>query len=558
MPKRVRVSLANKCQLLFGGAVVLILTAALSVGWVRMRTLVREGQEEAARKLAEAWIEGRIELGGLLHPDADQTLPTTDRSLSIKLVHEEDFDVVGQKDPFVARAVHRLTTRGGNEYAREIEDDTGQTVLRFARAIRESDVARLRQAGPSLTRRFTAGVDTTDSADPLRMVLIIDLRSERVGRQLLLNRFYIIAAGLLAGLLAIATFWFITTRLILSPVRLLRRYAEKVSEGDMHIRSDINTGDEFEQLSDMFNTMLDRLEESYERLSVAKKSLDLRLNELAETNVALYEANKIKGEFLANVSHELRTPLNSIIGFAEVLEDALPAEGAEEAADKRRRYVRNIITSSRRLLDLINDLLDLAKIEAGRMDLNLVPVSVADTCEGLVNLMRPQAEKAGVELVLRIRPGLPVVQTDAGRLQQILFNFLSNAVKFTPSGGTVTVSAEPWPGRPASAVRRSEDEADPASPPTHVRICVRDTGPGIAEADQQRIFEKFTQLDPGVTKQHGGTGLGLTISRDLAKLLGGRIELDSAPGQGATFSLILPLELKPPSAPLMPDLVQLQ
>ncbi len=553
MAKRVRISLANKCQLLFGGAVLLILVAALSVGWLRMRTLVREGQEATARKLAEAWLEGRIELGAEVTATEAGDSAATARSLRLTLIDEADFAAAGERDEFIAKAVHRLRTRGSSEYSKDLADEDGEPVLRYVRAIRQSHVQRTNEPDADGVPRPAAANDAAD-ADPLRRILVVDLRGEHVRRQLMLNRIYVIAAGLLAGLLAIGTFWFITTRLILSPVRLLRRYAEQVSEGNLKTRSDINTGDEFEQLSDMFNTMLDRLEESHDDLSSAKKSLDLRLNELAETNVALFEANKIKGEFLANVSHELRTPLNSIIGFAEVLEDALPADppaGVEAAAvDKRKRYLRNIITSSRRLLDLINDLLDLAKIEAGRMDLNIGAVSVADTCEGLVNLMRPQAEKRNIEMVLRSRPGIPLLRTDAGRLQQILFNFLSNAVKFSPDGGSVHVSADTVPPMPA---RRSEGDG---FEPTHVKISVKDTGPGIDPRDHDRIFDKFTQLDPSVTKQHGGTGLGLTISRDLARLLGGRIDLDSAPGQGATFSLILPFELKPQTAPLMPELAK--
>lgn len=550
MPKRVRISLANKCQLLFGAAVLLILAAALSVGWLRMRTLVREGQESAARKLAEAWMEGRVELSPRAQPATGseaETAPAVLSSLRMTLIEAEDFEQASARDEFLDKAIRRLRAHGGREFAREVPDVDGQPLLRYVRAIRASDLPALATPAAAADTRLNLAPPVADASDPIARILVVDVRSDAVQRQLMLNRIYIIAAGLLAGLLAIATFWFITTRLILSPVRLLRRYAEQVSEGNLAIRSDINTGDEFEQLSDMFNTMLDRLEESRDELTAAQKSLNLKLNEVAQTNVALYEANKIKGEFLANVSHELRTPLNSIIGFAEVLEDTLPRDDSP-VADKRRRYIGNIITSSRRLLDLINDLLDLAKIEAGRMELHPSPVSVGDTCEALVNLMRPQAEKRGIELALRVRPGIPLVETDAGRLQQILFNFLSNAVKFSPERGTVTISADTIPPLPA---KRGED-ADFV--PTHVRLSVRDEGPGIPESEHDRIFEKFTQLDPTVTKQHGGTGLGLTISRDLARLLGGRIEIDSVPGHGATFSLIIPLALKPQSVPLMPDL----
>jgi len=189
---------------------------------------------------------------------------------------------------------------------------------------------------------------------------------------------------------------------------------------------------------------------------------------------------------------------------------------------------------------LINDLLDLAKIEAGRMEMRAGPVSIADTIEGLVNLIRPLGEKQQITLKHKAPHDLPKVQTDAGKLQQILFNFLANAVKFTPEQGEVSIEAE------------LVDTADDA-PPTHVRISVHDTGPGIASDDQKRIFEKFVQLDPGVTKEHGGTGLGLTISQELAHLLQGEIDLDSTVGRGTTFSLTIPLQPSEVTTPLMPE-----
>ncbi|MEM6757402.1 MAG: HAMP domain-containing sensor histidine kinase, partial [Planctomycetota bacterium] len=246
--------------------------------------------------------------------------------------------------------------------------------------------------------------------------------------------------------------------------------------------------------------------------------------------------------FLANVSHELRTPLNSIVGFAEVLKETL-AERTGPVDEKRKRYCDHIITGSRRLLELINELLDLAKIEAGRMEVRVETVSLPDMAEGLTALIRPQADRAGVTLVVQLEPGLPTLETDAGKLQQVVFNFLSNAVKFTPDGGVVTL-----------AVRR-----EPSAKPNHpgfVRIGVSDTGPGIDPEDHQRVFEKFVQLDAAETRRHGGTGLGLTISRQLAQLLQGTIELDSALGRGATFTLRLPIAVTSTEKALLPDLVE--
>src|SRR4029434_5123179 len=159
--------------------------------------------------------------------------------------------------------------------------------------------------------------------------------------ELLLNRVFILAAGLLAGALAIATFYFITTRLILQPVRVLQETAEKVSQGDLNIRSDISTGDEFQQLSETFNKMLANLQEGEDQLRAINKSLDLKLGQMAESNLALYESNRLKSKFPHNVSHELRTPLNSILGFAELLRDT----SAGNVDPKTIRYTQNILTS---------------------------------------------------------------------------------------------------------------------------------------------------------------------------------------------------------------------
>ncbi len=535
MAKSVRISLANKCQLLFGTAVVLILSVALTVGGLRMQTLVDEGQQVIARELSNAWLADMIQLGGALV--AETSSETTERDghgLVMSLVAKGKFTELGGRDPFLAEAVAQFKTRPElNEWFLTTHDDQGPNRYLYARAIRASDKKRLHGDVTGLT-------EAVPKTDPLEMVLLIQLRTDLARRQLALNRLYLIAAGLLAGLLAIGVFWFITRRIILSPIRVLRDTAAKVSEGDLNIRSDINTGDEFEQLSDMFNTMLENLNKNQEKLRGINKSLDLKLGELAEHNVSLYEANVVKGKFLANVSHELRTPLNSITGFAEVLGESLK-DGKDPTDDKRRRYVQNIITSSRQLLDLINDLLDLAKIEAGRMEIRVTPMSVADCAEGLMNLIRPQAEKRGIGLELLLDRSVPVVATDAGKFQQIVFNFLSNAIKFTPPGGTVTLTT--GMDQPSSGNGGTDDKDK------LVRISVSDTGPGIALDRHEMIFEKFTQLDSTETREHGGTGLGLAISQELAGLLRGRIELDSDTGRGATFSLIIPVTLEPDGVP---------
>ena len=270
--------------------------------------------------------------------------------------------------------------------------------------------------------------------------------------------------------------------------------------------------------------MLAAIGDQHSKLKSANTALDLKLNELGEVNVALFEANQMKTEFLSNVSHELRTPLNSIIGFADLL--------AEADDEKIRRYGKNISMSAKNLLAMINDMLDLAKIEAGRTVLCLDKVAVGDLCQTLLALMQPLADKKSIDLIDEIDPDLPLALTDGGKLQQILYNLLSNAVKFTPPEGTVRLAAT----------------IDESNTTPHFVVSVADTGPGLSEADQAHVFEKFYQVQGTLTKDTPGTGLGLAISKELATLLGGRLTVQSETGHGATFTVTFPIEPedKPP------------
>jgi signal transduction histidine kinase len=326
-------------------------------------------------------------------------------------------------------------------------------------------------------------------------------------------------AGASGAVLAILAFYMIAQRLVLMPVTTLRRVAEQVAWGELAVRAHLTTGDEFQELSEAFDNMLSSLNEAHEEQRKINRSLDVKLGELAEMNVALYESNRLKSEFLANVSHELRTPLVSIIGFAELLRDA----SEQQEADQKRlgRYSENILSSGRSLLELINDLLDVAKIEAGRFELHVSEFSITELCNDLIDFVRPLADKRQQTLEARLAGDLPRFRSDSGRIKQILFNLLSNAVKFTPTGGRIRLAAD-------------RDGAE------RVRLTVSDTGPGIPPDQRDAIFEKFRQLDSSTTREHTGTGLGLAITKDLVALLGGYIELDSTGGGGATFIVTLP------------------
>ncbi|MFO0783171.1 MAG: ATP-binding protein [Phycisphaerales bacterium] len=327
---------------------------------------------------------------------------------------------------------------------------------------------------------------------------------------------------------ALFFFWFILSRQVLRPVRQLGDTAERVGRGEMTARSQLRTGDELEAFATTFNRMLDEGERAQKQLRAMNEALDLKVGELSEANVGLGESNRLKSEFLANVSHELRTPLNSIIGFADLLAEI--AREDSSADPKRVRYIQNIQRSGRSLLDMINELLDMAKIEAGRMEVSIAPLSVADLAEGLQAILRPLAQQKRIEVELRVPADMPRVETDAGKLQQILYNFLSNAIKFSPEDGVIIVTAQ-------NVHREGQPEA--------VRLSVTDHGPGVPADMQDTIFEKFRQVDASHTRRAGGTGLGLAICRELAELLGCTVGLISEPGRGSTFWVEVPLVHKP-------------
>lgn len=485
----------------------MVIGTTLFVPWLHMDALHEQSLLWQARRVATAaylaidwtapnWQHAQAQLDEMWNGLAD--------AVHFEIEGRPRIIRVGEEGPgFQKDAIDHLTRNPTQHYYWRHQHEG--RIFRFAMAIRGSPLDEYPQV--------------------LRGVIDVTLPVAR--NALLWNTIVTVLAGASGALLALLVFYMVTQRLVLSPVAALKTTAERVTSGDLTVRSAIVSGDEFGDLSEAFNKMLTHLKEAQENLQTINRSLDIRLGELAETNVALYESNRMKGEFLANVTHELRTPLVSIIGFAELLGDLAKNPNAD--LSRLPRYSQNILTSGRSLLEIINDLLDLAKIEAGKMELHVTEFSIAELCQDLLDFVRPLAEKREQKLIAEFDPLAPRMTSDSGKIKQILYNLLSNAIKFTPAAGAITLAVYNRSGG-------------------HVELIVRDTGPGIAQSQRTHIFEKFYQLDSSATREHAGTGLGLAITRDLVRMLGGTIELQPDEGAGATFIVALPVVYDPETA----------
>jgi signal transduction histidine kinase len=320
-------------------------------------------------------------------------------------------------------------------------------------------------------------------------------------------------------LLAVATSVLLARRLV-RPIESIQAAAARIGSGAFDQRIEASSNDELGALADGFNVMAERLQDSYsdleQKVEERTRELATALRELDEKSRELEAASRHKSEFLANMSHELRTPLNAIIGFSQVLREQMFGE----VNDKQAEYLDDILSSANHLLSLINDTLDLSKVEAGQIELDVAPFSLDEALESGAVMVRERATREQVRVVVFPTPGLDLVPGDERRVRQVIFNLLSNAVKFTPAGGAVDVRA-----------RRIDGE---------VHVSIVDTGPGIAPADQERIFEEFQQAESGIVLREG-TGLGLALSKRLVELHGGRIWVESEPGSGSTFVFTLPV-----------------
>jgi two-component system sensor histidine kinase/response regulator len=305
---------------------------------------------------------------------------------------------------------------------------------------------------------------------------------------------------------------------VLLPIKQFARVADRIATGEYRSRLESSKAvEELNVVAFAFNNMAIAIEQEMQHRQIMLQQLEDARSAAQEKSVQLEVANKHKSDFLANMSHELRTPLNAIIGFSEVLMDKMFGQLNEKQLD----YLNDIHQSGKHLLSLINDILDLSKIEAGRMDLELSTFHLPTALSNAMTLVRERAQRHGIRLNLDVDPRLGEVQADERKFKQIVLNLLSNAVKFTPDGGRVDVLAK--------------------LDTTKVEIAVKDSGIGIAPEDQQMVFDEFKQVGHDYARKAEGTGLGLALTKRFVELHGGQVGLESTLGHGSTFSFSMPL-----------------
>jgi signal transduction histidine kinase len=518
-------SLAEKCRLEFGIAVVLMLTLALLIPYAWMRQLTRQIPLDASRARVEALVRRHFQT----RPSGENPLAMLDDRGNVMDPNKTDLRWVRFKKD--EKQIEGLTDQQSQMIEALREDEATSDQIRFQnknKKLYATYVRVFRATDGCVTCHNPQGSAGAFNRNEAIGAVIIEKPAAEIRRAVLLNRVWIFVAMLISGTGAFVAFYIITQRVILRPIRQLRALANNVAEGNLDIRSSINTRDEYEKLAEAFNHMLDGLQAAQEKLRQANRQLDEKIIELSGRNIELFRANKVKGDFLASISHEFRTPLNSIMGFAQVLRDK--PELVKE--DKGKRYAENIIVGGQRLLNMINDLLYLARAEADKIQLHIEQTTAEEIVNAVVISFSEMTREKNLRVALDVQQDIPAFVSDAGKIQQILENYMSNAEKFTPQGGRIELKVCLTDG--LSTAGSGPDRKT-------IRFSVTDTGCGIAEQDRDKIFQKFGQIGSPLTRSAGGTGLGLAISKELADMLAGQVGFESRPDKGSTFWLEIPL-----------------
>jgi signal transduction histidine kinase len=477
-------------------AFLVIEVLLVSVGVIGLLSL-READQHASQVVA---LQHRIEAYRQVQHDTLRQLygvstalafpNETTLAVALRQINQFGYDL--DRVSFVAKDEVALLNQLREEYGRFIA-----VVSHIVDLIRNGRTAETQQTelaalGPLADKleRLTNQLVNRAEAD---MVAGIDASQQTYAKSQLL-----VAAVALASFALTLVLGHAISRSVINPVGVIHHGLNRIAAGDFTQRIAVPNRDELGELAAHVNSACDELQQLYRSLE---------------------EASRHKSQFLANMSHELRTPLNAILGFSELLLDGIYGD----PPDKMRSAIERIQRNGRHLLGLINDVLDLSKIEAGQFQLSLADYSVEELVSGVHTSVEPLAAEKNLDLRIAIPAGLPPARGDERRLAQALFNLVGNAIKFTDAGEV-----------------RIEVEAKGNS----YKFSVQDTGPGIDEADQAKIFQEFQQVDNSITKAKGGAGLGLAIVKRVVEMHGGRIWIESRLGHGATFSFLVPARLE--------------
>lgn len=426
-------------------------------------------------------------------------------------------------DAFECRMLEQFGTDPTRKEFWGTEDAEGKRVFRYGIPIRMQSSC-LNCHGKETSHRGTTPLaqefELGDLAGAVSIVIPMktfqeNLRTDTVSQMIFTFSLLLLSVGIT---------YFLMTRWVTVPLKELTEIATHLGEGDLYAADrDIRAYGEIRLLAQEFRTMASRLKDFYQRLeekvTARTRELTEQKEELKRVNAELAKSNKLKSVFLTNMSHELRTPLTAVLAFGELLQEGIGGE----LTLRQGEYTQGILESSRQLLSLINDLLDLAKIEAGKMELKLSTFDVEEMVQGVAKQMAPLELKKGLSLEVDLPEMLPAVLADREKIGQVLVNLVSNAIKFTPSGGSVRITG---------AFNLSENA---------VVLTVADTGIGIRKEDQEVIFDAFRQVDGSTTREYRGTGLGLSLVRHLVQMHRGRIWVESELGKGSRFSFSIPL-----------------
>jgi signal transduction histidine kinase len=475
-------------------AIVALLIALGAVGLYVLSGVSGRTEEliRSERKIA-AYRQVQHDTTSQLYSISSALVVSDEPTLNSALRQLNQFGYDLERLQFVAKDEIKLLGKVRREYDRFIA-----VVTRVVALIRSGHVAaahevQLKEAQPLASRleRLTNELVNRAEAD-----VVADI--EASGEAYRTSQTIFIAFALGAVALALLLGRAISLSLI-GPIREISARLDEIASGDFTRRVSIFNRDELGALAANINRTSEQLRRLYRELEMASRH---------------------KSAFLANMSHELRTPLNAVLGYSELLVDGVYGELPE----RPKGVVERIQSNGRHLLALINDVLDLAKIEAGQLTLTVEDYNVPDLVRSVVTATEPLAAAKGLKFTALMDADMPTAHGDARRVSQVLMNLVGNAVKFTDRG---------------------EVEVRAATADGHIILSVRDTGPGIAAADQERIFGEFQQIDAPNTRKQGGTGLGLAISRRMVEMQGGTISVESAPGQGATFRVVLPVRVAP-------------